>query len=152
MLKTRAVSPNESSNEKVNKTIDELTKRKDLDYCFDFNVLNGNNETNGLSIISLVINEAKLTKIELVRLDHWRMAHRTSKRENASWNNANAAKWLSTNHSIRKMQILMVPLCRRESRIGGCMLTDMAGKTRWETRLTKGQLEDMYLFVPSQGK
>ena len=151
MLKTRAVSPNESSNEKVNKTIGELTKRKDLDCCFDFNVLNGKNESNELRVTSLVMNEAKLTKIELARLDHWRItiAHQ---RENVSWNNANAAKWLSTNHSIRKMQILMVPLCRRESRIGDCMLMAMAAKTRWETRLTKGQLEDMYLFVPSQGK
>ncbi len=49
-----------------------------MDCCFDFNVLNGNNETNELNITSLVINEAKLTKIELARLDHWRMAHRTS--------------------------------------------------------------------------
>ena len=36
------------------------------------------------SVISLPINEAKLTKGELSRLDHWRMAHRTSTGERFS--------------------------------------------------------------------
>ena len=80
MLKARAVSSEERNDKKVNDKIDELLRdgklrqeefwKKDLDCCFDFNVLNENEDKGDVNATSLVINEAKLSKVELARLDH----------------------------------------------------------------------------------
>ena len=88
MLKARAISSEERNDKQINVKIDVLLRdgklrieefwKKDLDCCFGVNVLNGKAEEDDVSVTSLVVNEAKLTKLELARLDHWRMAHRTS--------------------------------------------------------------------------
>ncbi len=54
-------------------------EKKHVDYCYSFNADKEEIENaEKLSVSTLIINEANLSKIEKSRLDHWRMAHRTS--------------------------------------------------------------------------
>jgi hypothetical protein len=62
--------------------VDNLLYEKSDEYCFTeslFDVHKICDENEQASI--LVINEAKLTRVERDRLDHWRTAHRTSSGE-----------------------------------------------------------------------
>jgi hypothetical protein len=69
----------EREDSKINAMIDKLIRNEFTDWCFTYNALNGNDvEEIGSKVSTLLINEGRLTKIELSRLDHWRMAHRTS--------------------------------------------------------------------------
>ena len=114
-------------------------------------MLNGIEEEDDVSAISLVINEAKLSKLELARLDHWRMAHRTSSGErfNEPCQCCEMAK--------HKSQF------KRNARYNGTSMS--TGKPYWrlyvdgyggqnsmEARPIKEQSVDMCLFVPFQGK
>ena len=76
LLKTLPVNSEERGSTYLNAAVNGLLEDKHEEYCYSFN--EGIEEAERLSVSTLIINEAKLSKVERSRLDHWRMAHRTS--------------------------------------------------------------------------
>ncbi len=73
MLHTVPVTSEERGSKYLNATVDALSLGKIEEYCFTCEE-KGSTET----ATTLVIDESKLKNPESQRLDHWRMAHRTS--------------------------------------------------------------------------
>ena len=75
LLKTTPVNSEERCSNKLDKVVNGLLDNKHENYCYSFAP---DKEAENLSVSTLIINEAKLSRLERSRLDHWRMAHRTS--------------------------------------------------------------------------
>ena len=75
LLKTTPVNSEERCSNKLDKFVNGLLENKHENYCYSFAP---DKEAENLSVSTLIINEAKLSRLERSRLDHWRMAHRTS--------------------------------------------------------------------------
>jgi hypothetical protein len=79
LLKTLPVNSEERCSNGLNSAVNALLENKHENYCYSFNADEEKIENaENVSVSTLIINEANLSKIERSRLDHWRMAHRTS--------------------------------------------------------------------------
>ncbi len=76
LLKTLPVNSRERCSNDINTAVNGLLENKHENYCYSFQ--DKIEDAGNLSVSTLIINEAKLSRIEWSRLDHWRMAHRTS--------------------------------------------------------------------------
>jgi hypothetical protein len=79
LLKTLPVNSEERCHNGLNSAVNRLLENKHENYCYTFDADKEKIEsTENVSLSTLIINEGNLSKIERSRLDHWRMAHRTS--------------------------------------------------------------------------
>ena len=80
LLKTLQIEQHEREDSRLNKFIDKMVLYREQDCCFTYDEETSEYvKDKGIAAsTTLVINESKLSRQELSRLDHWRMAHRTS--------------------------------------------------------------------------
>ena len=78
LLKTMKINSEERCNNGLNSAVNGLLENKHKNYCFTFNGKEEGENADDVSVSTLIINEGNLSKLERSRLDHWRMAHRTS--------------------------------------------------------------------------
>ena len=82
MLGTVPVKAAERNNKLLNNKIDALPLNGKKEYCFECGTVDLDKSIDDdVGSTTLIINEDKMTKQELKRLDHWRMVHWTSSGE-----------------------------------------------------------------------
>jgi hypothetical protein len=78
MVKTEEpLSEEQKLSKEFQEHVQNLLYKRATEYCFD-DAWVERKDTTGSSSTTLIVNEAKLTRIEKERLDHWRSAHRTT--------------------------------------------------------------------------